>query len=332
MRTGPDPIGDATAQATDRRDELPRRWTLHGLNNGTIFGWTYRGVSRLPPRLSFAIGRAGTWLAWRLLSDTRAAIADNLRAIFPDESDRARERRARTTLRAYADDVIDFILALKTPDAELRRLFSYTSADEQLFVDLQAQGRGIILVSGHFGNWETGGVFLRRIVKQQVAIVAMTEANPDVNRLRREIREIIGADTIEVGRSLDTALKIRRRLADNNIVAILMDRHIGRDRVEVSFLGRRAWFLKTPVLMGFMTGAPLLPCFMERIGPGRFQIQAGVPIDVDRNRPRDEAIQAAAQNFADQLGARVRVHPEYWYHFYPYWSAQDEANEPAAMS
>ena len=55
---------------------------------------------RLPPRASYAIGRGATWVAWRLMAETRAAIADNLRAIFPDESQRARERRARTTLDA----------------------------------------------------------------------------------------------------------------------------------------------------------------------------------------------------------------------------------------
>jgi KDO2-lipid IV(A) lauroyltransferase len=282
-------------------------------------------VSRLPPSVSYAIGRAGTWLAWRLMRETRAAIADNLRAIFPDESERALERRARTTLASYAGDVIDFLLALKTPDRDLQRLFAYTPSDEKLFADLRAQGRGLILVSGHYGNWEAGGVFLRRIVKQRVAIVAMTEANAEVNRLRREIRELIGAETIEVGQSLDTALQIRRRLAENTIVPVLMDRHLGRDRVEVQFLGRRAWFLRTPALMGFMTGAPLLPCFMERAGPGRFEVHAGVQILVDRHRPRDEAIQAAAQGFADQLGARVRAHPEYWYHFYRYWDAQRDA-------
>ena len=54
---------------------------------------------------------------------------------------------------------------------------------------------------------------------------------PDVNRLRREIRDRLGVDTIEVRKSLDTALQIRRRLADNRIVAMLMDRHLGRDRV-----------------------------------------------------------------------------------------------------
>jgi lauroyl/myristoyl acyltransferase len=289
-------------------------------------------VLRLPRRVSYGIGRAGTWIAWRLMRETREAIADNLRAIFPDEPPRARERRARVMLDAYARDVIDFLRALKTPDAGLPTLFSYTRADHDLFVDLQADGRGIILVTGHYGNWEAGGVFLRRIVKQPVAVVVMTEANPEVNRLRREIRELVGADTIEVGRSLDTALQIRRRLAAGSIVPILMDRHVGRDRVEVDFLGRRAWFLRTPVLMGFMTGAPLLPCFMERIGPGRFQVHAGVPIIVDRERPRDEAIQTAAQVFADQLGARVRLHPEFWYHFYRYWDAQEHPDQAPGVS
>ena len=89
-----------------------------------------------------------------------------------------------------------------------------------------------------------------------------------MNRLRREIRDRLGVDTIEVRQSLDTALQIRRRLADNRVVAMLMDRHLGRDRVAVQFLGRAAWFLKTPALMGFMTGAPLVPCFIERTAPG----------------------------------------------------------------
>ena len=256
------------------------------------------------------------------MAETRAAIADNLRAIFPHESQRALERRARVTIDAYTKDVIDFLRALKVPDEAVPSLFAHAPSDDQLYIDLQAERRGIILVSGHYGNWEMGALFLRRIVKQPVAIVAMTEANADVNRLRREIRDLLGIQTIEVGQALDTALHVRRLLAAGTIVPILMDRHVGRDRVEVEFLGRRTLFLRTPALMGFMTGAPLLPCFMERIGPGHFKVHAGTPIRVDRTRPRDEAIQAAAQEFANQFAARVRAHPEYWYHFYRYWDSQ----------
>jgi len=257
------------------------------------------------------------------MRETRAAIADNLRPLFPQESEAALERRARTTLAAYAGDVIDFIRSLRASDAELAALFEYVPSDAALFYDQLAKGRGIILVSGHYGNWEAGGVFLRRITKLPVAVVAMPEADREVDRVRREIRELLGADTIAVGQSLDTALQIRRRLAANSIVAFLMDRHIGRDRVEVQFLGRRAYFQRTPALMGFMTGAPLVPSFMERAGPSHFVVRAGVPIVVDRDRPRDQAVQAAAQDFADQLAARVRAHPEFWYQFYRYWDAQD---------
>jgi lauroyl/myristoyl acyltransferase len=304
-----------------RRDGIRRRWTLHGLNNGAIFSATYRGVAFLPRWMSYAIGRAGTWLAWRLMHETRAAIADNLRPLFPGETTHDLETRARKTLAAYAYDVIDFIRSLRASDSDVEMLFDYSAADSRTILDLLSNERGLILVSGHFGNWEVGAVFMRRIVKIPVAIIAMAEANPTVNRLRREIRSLVGADTIEVGQSLDTALQIRRRLAANGLVAVLMDRHVGRDRVDVEILGRRASFLRTPALMAFMTGAPLLPCFIERVRPGRFKVRAGAPILVDRTKPRDEAIQRAAQDFADQLGAHVRTRPECWYHFYRYWDA-----------
>jgi lauroyl/myristoyl acyltransferase len=312
----------APTDVTARRDGIRRRWTLHGLNNGAIFSATYRGVGFLPRQVSYGIGRAGTWIAWRLMRETRAAIADNLRALFPGESERSLQARARVTLAAYANDVIDFIRSLRASGDELESLFDYLPGDSQLILDLMAKGQGLILVTGHYGNWEAGGIFIRRIVKVPMAIVAMTEPNPTVNRIRRDIRDLVGADTIEVGQSLDTALQIRRRLASNGMVAVLMDRYLGRDRVEVKFLGRRALFLRTPALMAFMTGAPLLPCFIERVRPGRFAIRAGTPIVVNRSKPRDEAIQEAAQAFADQLGARVRTHPEFWYHFYRYWDAQ----------
>jgi lauroyl/myristoyl acyltransferase len=148
-----------------------------------------------------------------------------------------------------------------------------------------------------------------------------------VNRIRLEIRESLGIDTIEVRKSFDTALQIRRRLSENGVVAMLMDRHLGRDRVSVNFLDQQAAFLGTPALMGYLTEAPLLPCFIERLGPGRFRIQPGEPIVVSRERPRGEAVHTATQAFAAQLESRVRARPHHWYHFYPYWKAQVDAYE-----
>jgi KDO2-lipid IV(A) lauroyltransferase len=300
----------------------PRRWTLHGLNNGLIFSATYHGVRLLPRRLSYAIGHVGTWLAWRLMTTTRAALADNLVPLFPTEDRATLERRALSTFRCYARDMIDFLRALGAPPDEEQHLFIDTEIHRPLFESILARGRGMILVTGHYGNWEIGSVLIRRALSMPLTIVAMSEPSPTVNRIRREIRESLGAHTIEVRQSIDTALKIRRCLTDNRIVAMLVDRHFGRDRVPVTFFGRDAWVLRTPLLMAHATGAPLVPCFIERTEPGRFIPRVGTPIFLETRVPRDDAIARGAQQIATDLEHRVRAHPEFWYHFYKYWDAQ----------
>lgn len=316
-----DPVS-GTDRDAHRDAPLPRRWTLHGLNNGLIFGATYHGVRTLPRAVSYGIGHTGTWIAWRSMTETRRAIAANLGALFPGESAEQLEARALQTLRSYAYDTIDFLRALSSPPGDMESLFGTDTGYRRMFSDLSARGRGIILVSGHYGNWEIGSLLVRRVLGLRLAVVAMTEASAEVNRIRRQIRDQIGAETIEVRQSFDTALQIRRRLADNHLVAMLVDRHYGRDRVPVTFFGRRAWFLRTPILMAHATGAPLVPCFVERSGPGRFAPQPGTPIFVSTEMRRDEAIAAAAQQVADALAARIRLRPELWYHFYRYWDAQ----------
>lgn len=318
------------APASERTEQVPRRWTLHGLNNGLVFGATCHGVSVLPHRLSYAIGDVATWIAWHLMRRTRSALADNLRAIFPDEPLAVLERRARLTLRSYARDVIDFLRALEMPATRTRSMFHYEPEHARLFADLLARGRGIIVVTGHYGNWEIGGVAMSRIFKLPLTVVAMAEASDEVNQIRRGIRDNLGVETMEVRRSLDTALQLRRRLADNRVVAMLMDRHLGRDRVQVNFLGRPTWFLRTPALMAYLSGAPLVPCFIERIDDTHFGISNTDPIYVEAGADRDEAIQRATQLFADQLEERIRRQPQYWYHFYRYWDAQRDAYDQLA--
>jgi lauroyl/myristoyl acyltransferase len=325
MNVETNPFREATPPGRDAAP-VPRRWTLHGLNNGLIFNGTYRGVRVLPRQVSYGIGQVGTWIAWRSMAETRQAIAANLGAIFPAETREALERRALDTLRSYARDTIDFVRAL-SPSGHTEDMFEVAREYLTLFRDLRAQGRGILLVTGHYGNWEIGSLLIRRALDLPLTIVAMSEASPEVNRIRREIRDVIGAETLEVRQSLDTALQIRRRLADNQIVAMLIDRHYGRDRVPVTMFGQSAWFLRTPFLMAHATGAAVLPAFIERIGPGRFAPRLFPPIIVGSDRARDEAIQQAAQQVADALAERIRVHPEFWYHFYRYWDAQRDAYE-----
>lgn len=306
----------------DRSERRPTRWTSHALNSGLVFTATVAGVRLLPRAVSYAIGRAGAWLAWKLMGRTNEAVAANLEPIFPHESVAQRRRRALDVYRSYTRDAIDFIRALEASPAESRDLFDLRPEDGALFAELLTRGQGLILVTAHWGNWEAGGILVSRELKLPTTVVAMAEANPTVNRIRQEIRSKMGIDTIEVRQSLETPLQLRRALAENRIVALLMDRHLGKDRVAVKLLGRDAWFLKTPILMAYLTGAPIVTCFIDRIGSGRFRARPGRAIVIPRDVPRDHAIQEAAQQLATDVEERIRQRPECWYQFYRYWDAQ----------
>jgi lauroyl/myristoyl acyltransferase len=299
-------------------------WTSHALNTGLFFNTTYRLVRALPGGLCHGMARFGTSVAHRLMRDTRAALADNFRGAFPELDDRAIADLTRRTFHSYAADGADFFRSVELPTSRALALFDRPEPPEEVFGSQLALGRGVILVAGHFGNWEMGSVFMRAR-NLPLTIVAMREASEEINRLRVDFRRRLGADTLEVRQSIDTALQIRRRLAENRIVAMLMDRHVGRDRVAVSFFGRTAFFLRTPALIGYMTGAPLLPCSVVRVGPDRFRVRPGRPIIVSRESDRDVAVQQAAQDFASQLEALIRERPYCWYQFYPYWQAQRDA-------
>jgi lauroyl/myristoyl acyltransferase len=327
----------ATPRPKDTNAPAPLRthahagWTRHVLNSGAIFTATYRGVSKLPRWLSYGLGDTGAWIAHRLLTGTTTGLIDNFRAVFPDAPPDALRRIAALTYRTYARDVVDFIRALSLDAEQARALFttdSSVAADAMGGVRpkiemLLGRGKGVILVSGHFGNWEIGSVMLRAY-GYPLTIIAMQEQSETVNRMRLDFRERMGVDTLEVRQSMDTALQIRRRLADNRVVAMLMDRHVDRDRVAVTFFGRRAFFMRTPALLGYLTGAPLLPCAIVRRDGQPYEVIAGDPIVVSREGNRDASVAAAAQAFATQLEALIRRAPHCWYQFYPYWAAQQD--------
>jgi KDO2-lipid IV(A) lauroyltransferase len=306
-----------TQQAARTDEGLTVRWHARGLNNGLIFAATYHGVTRLPRRCSYGIGHVGTWIAYHLMRDGTRALVENFRVVKPQASERELERLALRTYRSYARDTIDFIRGLSFTRDEFEPLVAELHSDR--FDELLAEGRGVILVGGHFGNWELGGLALRLLRGYPLTVVGRPEPSPIVNEFRRRMRDGLGIETLQIGRMLDTALQIRRALAENGVVAMLLDRHLGRDQIEVTFFGRPALFLRSPAMIAYLSGAPLLPSFMIRQPDGRFAGVCGDPIRPNPSLSPDESVMEMTQAFAAELERRIREHPHLWYQFYPYW-------------
>jgi lauroyl/myristoyl acyltransferase len=296
------------------------RWHLHGWNTARVLSLARWGITHFPRRLSDGIGHVGAWLAFHAMKDATAALMDNQRVVAPELDERALRALALRTYRSYASEQADLLRSLAMNPRAVRSFLSPLTR----FDPVRVGGGGTLVVTGHLGNVELGGVLLRVLFDDPLTAVVLPEPDPGVNDLRREIRASFGIETLEVGEAVDTALRIRRLLAENRVVALVADRALGRDRVDVEFFGRRTGFLRSPALMGYATGAPLVPAFVLRQPDGGYAGFASDPIYVARTGDRDAAMQAAMQAFARALEQHVRAYPHLWYQFYPYWGGAAE--------
>lgn len=314
---------EPTPQRASELDEIQKiRWAEHALNNGLIFGATYHGVSRMPARVSYSIGKLGTWLACKSMRRVTSAVKSNLREVFPDRTEAELDSLALLTYRSYAYDTIDFIRSLSRPVDELEA--KIVDLDRGIFERLLGEEKGILLVAAHFGSWELGAVILRKLLGYPLTMVALPEPDENVNRIRTEMRTSLGVELLEVRQGIDTPLQIRRQLADNRIVGMLLDRHVGRDHVAVDFCGKTAHFLKTPALLSYLSGAPMLPAWVVRHADGRFRCLFDEPVYAERDgSDREATLRRATQTMADRLAAKVHEYPHLWYQFYPFWQSQD---------
>ena len=161
-----------------------------------------------------------------------------------------------------------------------------------------------------------------RALDVPMTIVAMREASDEINRMRIEFRQRFGADTIEVRQSMDTALQIRRRLAENRIVAMLMDRHVDRDRVRSPSSRPPRLLLRTPPLLAYMTGARCCRAQWSGCRRSRFRVAPGRRPRVARRRPRHGGAAGRAGVRRSARGVHPRD-PHAWYQFCPCWPSQD---------
>ncbi len=183
--------------------------------------------------------------------------------------------------------------------------------------------QGCILLMSHLGNWEMAARLLRQQkddmklllymgVKEKEGVEHMQKED-----LRRAGVTIIGVD--QEGGSPFAAVEGIRHLQSGGIVSMTGDIVWRSDqrKVRVRFLGHDAFVPEAPYIFALLSGAPLFVFFAFRTGKNsyRFTLSDPIAIQPHTRRDRDQALAAAAQQYADLLEKMLREHPFEWYHF-----------------
>jgi KDO2-lipid IV(A) lauroyltransferase len=231
----------------------------------------------------------------------------NLRSAFPRWSEREVEELSKRIFRNFARNLVDYGRFHTITDEALDRLLP--SVQHLHFLEESfAKGRGVILVTGHIGNWELGALFFGRH-GFKINVVTIPEGSERIDSIRGAYRTRQNIRTIVVDGSPFSSLEIVAALRRGEIVAMLVDRWEGTDGIPAKFFGEDRRFPRGPFVLSRATGAPIVPAFIVRDG----NIYRGVvdpPFFMDG---QDD--ESGARRVSGSLEQMIRKYPDQWYNF-----------------
>jgi len=250
------------------------------------------------------------WLVPRIRRNTTANMSVGLN--LPPTDPRVRALAMRSVIN-YAEFMVDFLRTYRmTQEDVLRR----TVAIEGLhhLRTFQNMGRGGIMITAHFGNWDCCGGLVS--VDQPTHVVAETFGSRSVTALLDDVRARKNLRTIQLG---NAARGILRTLRRGEFVALLADRPTPGKGVRVRFFDRPVWVPEGAAVLARHTGSPLLVGGMIRYPDGTYSAHGLPPIVIDKDRPAAEAVQEAMQQVMWDLEVLIRKAPAQWYMFRRMW-------------
>lgn len=188
------------------------------------------------------------------------------------------------------------------------------------------QDRPVIIVTGHYGNFEMGG-YLLGVLGYPTHSVARTLDNRFVNDFVKRFREKTGQFLISKNEGYEDILEV---LASNGTMAFLADQSAGPKGCFVDFFGKPASVYKAIALLSLQYDAPIVVCASTR-EPDRplfFRMHAAARLD-PRDLPEDIGnIKEVTQWYTSQLEERIREHPEQYWWIHNRWKDTPRGHNP----
>lgn len=260
-------------------------------------------------------------LFYHLLPYRRALVLENFRRVFGGTL--PEDEIVRLAQAYYAHYILFLIEFFRLPLMSAKKkkaLIRFENVESPMRA--AEKGKGIILLTGHFGNWEVSTVagiaqfpqfkgllhFVRRPLNPKWLNDFITR------RFRRA-----GFGTIAKRGSLDTILGL---LESGAVIVYVFDQHAGLgDGIAVDFFGHPAGTFKSPALLAMSTGAPVVPSSSWREPDGTHVLRFEEPLPLIEHENVGEAIRQNTRAFNAALERMLLRHPEQWIWMHRRWKS-----------
>lgn len=238
----------------------------------------------------------------------RLVVLRNLEIAFGDEM--SSDQRAELSRRVFANIGRTLAETCRAPVTSREELLEIIDCEgTENYLEAVAYGKGTVIVSSHFGNWEYFGANL--VARGYDAdVVARGQHNRLIDKYLTNLRNSFGMNVLHSERGgMKEAI---RALRQNRQVAILSDQHEGSQGVIVDFFGQKVSAPRAPAALSQKTGAPIITSHLFRMPDNRHLCRFDKLIYPDMEADREEEIKRLAQEYTYRIETAIRRRPDLW--------------------
>ncbi len=288
-------------------------------------------AGKTPRRARLALaGPLTTLIYYAWVSKRRVTIANMAQILDVAPTDARARRLARQSWRNYGRYLSDFLYMPNSTTEQVMARMRDTSPPPGSLVNLAnilAHGKGILLVTAHFGAWDVAAAMVAS--QAPLHVVADSFTDPRMDELIQGQRAHFG---MRVLRAEKSPRPILRALKDGHAVAVVADRPMAaNDGVPITFFGKRCYVPAGAAQLALLSDAPLAVGaihYDERFSDA-YYTQLHDIFYPERTGNREADVQALTQRVFTVLEGVIREYPEQWFMFRRFWPKDDPANDAA---
>ncbi|GAA4433350.1 phosphatidylinositol mannoside acyltransferase [Georgenia halophila] len=291
------------------------------INLVKVFTLARAVVEKIPDPVARAVFAAVADVAWALGTGGVRQLETNLSRVRPGLSRRRLRRLSRAGMRAYLRYYCEMFqlprLSRRKIEARVRLLGD--AALRETF----AQGRSVVAVLGHCGNWDLAGAFATRELAHVLTVAEVLEPE-ELFRDFLDYRTGLGMTIIPLAKDGGVFRQLLRATrSGTHVVPLLADRDLSSTGLEVDLFGQRARVAAGPAALALGAGVPLHPVMIhhERLTGARRRA-AGSPWGIvveflpavhEPGAENDVDVVTLTQRWVDALAPHIRRHPADWH-------------------
>ena len=272
----------------------------------------------LPRRMALSVSGWVGALSYLVARSSRRLALSNLELAFGDEMSSGQIRQlGRSVFRELGRNVVD---VARLPRITAENVDSLVRIEGLSHLEsAYGEGRGVVAVSAHLGNFELMGTFLA-LKGFTVTVVAAPLYDPRLDALLLKNRERGGLHVVSRDRAASAVLRALRK---GHVVGLLVDQDTRGGGIAVPFFGRPARTPTGPAVLADRAGAPIVPMAIHRLADDTHLVTVRPPIRSAGKAPED--VESTTSAYTAELERFIRRAPAQWVWMHDRWKASRQA-------